>query len=287
MSPELAAFLSSWKFEPTIGVGLLVSGALYAVSWRRMRRCAGGRGALPTWRVWCFAGGLACVVLALLSPVAVYVPLLFAMHMIQHMLPIIGAAPLLVLGAPLLPALWALPLLVRRFYGALFQARQPLGRLLGALRHPLVALLLFLGVVALWHLPRFYDAAQGRTAIHDFEHLSFLGTALLYWYAIIHPGGGRRRLGRALAIPYLPASFAEGSAIGIALAFAGSPVYETYRQAPRIWGLSALEDQQIAGLIMWVVGGLFYLLPLLLILGQLLREDERRSRRQVRRRYTA
>lgn len=281
MSPELVAFLSSWTFEPTIVVGLLLSGALYAIGWRRMRRLAGGRGSLPPWRAWCFGGGLACVALALLSPIAVYVPLLFTMHMIQHMLLIIGAAPLIALGAPLLPHLWALPRGARRAIGGLLASRTPPGRLLGALAHPLVGLASFLGLVALWHIPAFYDAAQGRSFTHNIEHLSFLGSALLYWWALAHRGMGAHRLPDALAIPYLLLSFLEGTVIGVWLTFASAPVYATYRAAPRIWDLSAHTDQQIGGLIMWVVGGGFYLLPLLLLLYRLLTaEDRDRARRR-------
>lgn len=289
MSVELRAFLFSWAFEPTIVVGLVLVGGLYALGWARMRRLAGGRGALPTWRAWCFGGGLVAVALALLSPIAVYVPLFFHMHMIQHMLLIIVAAPLLALGEPLLPLLRALPAGVRRAVGGLLAPRRAAGKLFLFLTHPSLAACLFLGVVALWHIPAFYDAAQGRTATHDIEHLSFLGSALLYWWPLAQGGISGRRLPTPLAIPYLLLSFVEGSALGIWLTFASAPVYATYQLAPRVWALSALADQQIGGLIMWVVGGGFYLLPLLLILHRLLTAEERnrQARRRVRRRYEA
>jgi cytochrome c oxidase assembly factor CtaG len=285
MNPKLHAFLLSWEWPALIVGGLLLAGGLYAIGTVRLRRRAGGRAAPPPWRAWCYASGLLCLVLAFLSPIAVYGSLFFFMHMIQHMLLIIFAAPLLLLGAPLPPLLWGLPRGARRTIGAVIAPRQPLARLGGLLTAPLVALFLFLGTVAAWHLPRLYDLAQGRTRAHDLEHLTFLGTALLYWWAIVHPAGGRRRLGYVLAIPYLLLSFVEGTVIGILLTFAGHPVYRTYTQVPRVWGLSVLDDQQIGGLIMWVVGGAFYLLPLLVLIAVMLQDEERRKRAQPRRVY--
>jgi cytochrome c oxidase assembly factor CtaG len=136
--------------------------------------------------------------------------------------------------------------------------------------------------VAAWHLPRLYDAAQGRTLTHDFEHFTFFATALLYWWNIIHPAGGRRRLGYGLAIPYLLLSFLEGTVIGVILTFSAGPLYQTYQRVPRVWGLSVMDDQQIGGLIMWVIGGALYLIPLLVLVFALLQADERAQRARDR-----
>lgn len=277
MSPELAAFLASWSRDPTILVGLALAAGLYARGWRRLQ--ARGTRVLAPWRAWCYAAALGVIGLALLSPLSSFSSLFFFLHMIQHLLLIMLAAPLLLLGAPLLPLLWALPLPARRGLGQLFAPGHPVARLFSALTHPLVAAPLYLVNLAAWHLPVLYDAAQGRTFVHDLQHVLFLGFALLYWWPVIHPTGGRRRLGYAPAILYLLPAFFEGNAIGALLTFAGAPLYATYRQAPRVWGLSALEDQQLGGLIMWVPGGMMYLIPLGILLALMLNQEERAARR--------
>jgi cytochrome c oxidase assembly factor CtaG len=230
---------------------------------------------LAPWRGWCFAGGLASIGVALLSPIDDLGDHLFFMHMIQHLLLVEVAAPLLLLGAPLLPMLWALPRASRVALGTVLGPGDPLRTAFTLLTHPLLAVSLYVGTLAVWHLPEFYDAAQGRTAIHDLEHLLFLGTALLYWWPIIHPAGGRRRLGYAAAIPYLLPPMLVGSLIGALLTFAQHPLYSTYERAPRLWGISVVEDQQLAGLIMWVPGGLVYLLPVFVLITLLLRQEDR------------
>src|SRR5215203_2849392 len=114
MSPNLAAFLASWSWEPTVLVGLTMAVGLYAVGWARLSRHSRTRGGLASWRAWFYALGLLSLVLALLSPIAAFVGFFLFMHMIQHLLLTFVAPALLLLGAPLVPTLWALPLAVRR-----------------------------------------------------------------------------------------------------------------------------------------------------------------------------
>src|SRR5450756_584127 len=115
----MAAFLGSWSWDPTVVLGLALSAGLYTVGWRRLYRRGLGRPVFPVWRAWCFAGGLASMGLALLSPIEVFSELFFFFHMTQHLLLMLAAAPLLLLGAPLLPVLWALPRSLRVRLGAL------------------------------------------------------------------------------------------------------------------------------------------------------------------------
>ncbi|HEY8478180.1 MAG TPA: cytochrome c oxidase assembly protein [Chloroflexota bacterium] len=273
MDPKLAAFLASWTWEPIILFGLTLAAGLYALGWWRLRRR--GRVALPAWRAGCYAGGLVALAVALLSPVATYGSLFFFLHMIQHLLMMIVAAPLILLGAPLLPLLWSLPPGARREVGLLFVSGRPLHRVFHALTHPLVAAAIYLSTVAVWHVPAFYDAAQGRTLVHDLEHVMFLGAALLYWWPVVHPTGGRRRLSYALALPYLFVAMLEGNLLGALITFARAPLYPTYEQVPRVWGLSVMDDQQLGGLIMWIPGGTVYLIPMFVFLALLLGGEER------------
>lgn len=274
MNPELKAFLVSWEWDPTIIIGVVVAAALYARGWRRLRgRGHGGRWLKP-WRVWMFYLGLGAIVLALLSPIGTYDTLLFSMHMTQHLLLIIVAAPLIWLGAPLLPVLWAFPREARRSVGSIFHHEHPLNRVFTFLTRAPVALTLYVVNLVVWHVPALYDLAQGRTVVHDLEHAFFLGTALLFWWPVIHPTGGKRRLGYGAAILYLFPAKVAGFVVGAALTLTSEPIYQTYIQAPRLFGFTALDDQQLGGLLMWVWGGLIFFVPILFLVVAWMREEE-------------
>lgn len=276
MPPEMVAFLISWAWEPAIVGGLAAAGVLYAFGWRTLGRQTRGKVVLERWRSWAYAGGLALVALALLSPVAVFSELLFTMHMLQHVL-LMAAAPLILLGSPLLPVLWALPRALRRAIGGLFVPAGPLHAAFHALTNPFVAATLYVSTVALWHAPSFYDAAQGRTLVHDLEHVMFLGTALLYWWPVVHPGGGKRRLGFGLGILYLTPALLSQNVIGMVLTFADRPLYATYQHVPRLWGISVVLDQQLAGAVMGITGAAINLVAMTVLLVLFLRSEERRS----------
>lgn len=278
MNPKLAAFLSSWLWDPGIIVGLLLGAGLYAAGWWRLSRRGRGRAAPPRWRAACYAGGLLTVGLALLSPIAAYDELFFFLHMTQHLMLMIVAPVLLLLGAPLLPTLWGLPYEVRRGVGRLFAPQSPLARAFHALTNPLVAVAINLIVVGVWHIPAFYDAAQGRSFTHDLEHFMFFGSGLLYWWPMIHPGGGRRRL-RFASLPYVGVTMTEQGLLGGLYTYVDEPLYATYRHAPRVWGLSAVTDQQIAGIIMWAVGGFLYVSVLFVFFFMMALAEERATAR--------
>lgn len=287
MNPALSAFLTSWSFEPAVVIGLVLAAVLYARGWRVLRRQTRGRAGLQPWRAWCFGAGLFSIALALLSPVDAYGHLFFFLHMTQHMLLIIFGAPFLLLGAPLVPTMLGLPRSVRGAVGYLFSAKLPFRMLLHFITTPLVAMVIFLLIIGMWHVPRYYDAAQGASWIHYLEHVMFLGGALLYWWPVVHPSGGKRRLGYGPALGYLMPSLVQGMVIGAILTFAKEPLYETYRTVPRVWSLSALADQQLAGIIMWLVGGFLYLIPVFVLLSMFMKDDEEEDAAQPRRAYGA
>lgn len=152
--------------------------------------------------------------LAVLSPIGVYGERFFFMHMIQHLLLLLIAPPLLLLGAPLVPSLWGLPTGARQAVGRHLAPSCPLARLGHVVTQPLVAVAAYVVTIALWHVPVVFDAAQGPTLVHDLQHMMFFGTALLYWWPIIHPAGGRRRLSYTLypLSPLPGAAFPRGHA---------------------------------------------------------------------------
>src|SRR5207237_3786160 len=147
---------TAWSWDPLILLSVGLVGIVYARGLRRISRRT-RRAAPELWRAWAFGGGLAILIVALQSPISTYDNSLFSMHMLQHMLLVLGTAPLLLIGAPLLPLLWGLPDQERRGVGRLLGRRGPLHRLAQRLTQPLVAAVLFLGTLACWHVPVLYD----------------------------------------------------------------------------------------------------------------------------------
>jgi putative membrane protein len=253
-NPVLDAFLRSWSFPPTIVAGLAVATLLYGLGVGRVWRRAGLGAVVPVWRAVAYAAGLLAVALALLSPIATFSSLLFTMHMAQHMLLSMVAAPLILLGAPLVPVLWGLPLEGRRALGRAFAPPTALHRLFGRLTHPPLALGLHTLMLWGWHVPALYEAALRSELVHELQHALVFGTGLLFWWPVIQPIPGRRRLPHAAALIYVSLGALAQKPLGGLLGLAGKPLYGYYEAVPRVWGLSALDDQRIAGLSMLTVG---------------------------------
>jgi putative membrane protein len=244
-----------WTLDPWIVLPLLISLALFTGGWLRLR--ARARGGLPALhrRGLLFAAGWLMLAAAVVSPLHQAGERSFAAHMLEHELLMLAAAPLLVLSQPLGAMLWAFPRAARKQLGAasLTPAVAVPWRLL---TDPVVATLLQAAALWLWHVPALFDRALADPAWHIAQHLSFLVSALLFWSAMLH--GPRRSYGVA-ALCLFATSVVSG-ALGALMAFAQSPWYAGYAQlgmAPL--GLTALEDQQLAGLLMWAPGGLVHI----------------------------
>jgi cytochrome c oxidase assembly factor CtaG len=279
VSSTLDAFLRSWPFDPWLVAALLVSAGVYLRGWLALRRrdplrWHGGRPAA-------FLGGLAAVYLALASPVEPFAALLLQVHMLQHLLLMMVAPPLLWLGAPLLPLLRGLPRPIRTHWAAPLLSAPPLRRLFGRLTHPLAALPLFVAATWLWHVPPVYDLALRSSGWHYLQHLCFLGTALLFWYPVVRPYPARPRWSLWLLLPYLLLADLSNTALSALLTFSGRVLYPYYAEVPRLGGLSVVEDQSAAGVIMWVPGSVVFLLPLFGIGVQLLSGPHKETGKQA------
>jgi putative membrane protein len=264
-----ASLLRDWAWDPGIALPLLTTAALYGVGahqlWSRGRR----RGVRP-WEVASFVSGCAVLVIALLSPLHEASEQLFAAHMIQHELLMVIAAPLLIVGKPGVVLLWGFPLRVRHIIGNLARSNS-WRRLWQPLTRPFDAWLLHAAAIWCWHVPVLFQAALRNEAVHALQHLSFLGSALLFWWAIVHP---RRRAALGLSIVYLFTTAIHTAILGALMTFAHTPWYPEYASRAAAWGFSPLEDQQLAGLLMWVPASFVYLVAALVILWRWLRESE-------------
>jgi putative membrane protein len=243
----------AWNLEPAILLSLGLTAWLYV---RGLRAPRLSRASLN------FAAGLWVLAIALVSPIDALGSALFSGHMLQHMLLILAAAPLLVLGAPMAPLLLGLPRPARLRLGRIWQAARWLQVVMHALAQPLVAWSLHALVFWAWHAPGLYQMALRSGAVHALEHFSLLGTALLFWWTVA-PARGARSGAPGLAVLLLFTMAIQSGLLGVLITFAPEPWYGAYRVTTAAWGLSPLEDQQLAGAGMWVASGAAYLLAAL------------------------
>jgi cytochrome c oxidase assembly factor CtaG len=255
------ATLGGWSIDPAILAPLLLALALHFGGVFRLWRSAGvGRG--TSWlAVLSFVAGWLTLAIAIASPLHDLSRKFFAAHMAEHELVMLVAAPLLVLARPLPVMLWAIPQRWRRPVG---QGAGLLGYLLGweYLTLPLVATVLHAAAIWLWHLPPAFDAALTNEPLHWLQHLSFLVSALLFWWAMLE-----LRRPRATSVAYLFLTALHTGFLGVLLAVSPRPLFPAQAQLAAAYGADPLTDQQLAGLIMWVPAGLFYVVAGLAIAG--------------------
>jgi cytochrome c oxidase assembly factor CtaG len=243
---------------------LLVSVLLALGSWRLAQRRPG---AVTAARMIFGGGALACVTVALLSPLDALADRLFAAHMVQHMALVMLAAPALLLADPFPLALWALPRALRRRLGRRLTRASVVGRLWFVATTMLLTWPAFTAVLWLWHVPAAYDAALSHRWLHDVEHASFFAAALLFWWPVIHPAPRFRPPAACpLRIVYLVLAAFQTAALGLVLTLAPTVIYRSY---------AVLDDQTRGGVVMWGLGGLIDMLAVLVVLYRGLGGGER------------
>jgi putative membrane protein len=272
----------AWSGEPGVLLPLALGALVYAAGWRRLARRSRRRVRVRQREAGAFWAGWLVLALALVSPLHAMGGALLWAHMAQHELLMVVAAPLLVLGRPLLVSLWAFPRAGRRRLGGVLARLRPPARLLGRAE---IAWVVHAAAILVWHSPALYDRTVSSELVHSVQHASFLGTALLFWWSVLIEARHRSRHGAALLSLFTTAMYTGG--LGALLTVAGSPWYRAYGPAAPAWGLTPLEDQQLAGLIMWVPAGASYLLATLWLVVRWLRESEGRVLRHERLRRAA
>lgn len=256
-------FWFAWVFDPWILAPLAASAMLYAAGARP------SRGVSPANRL-CFWSGWIFLTLSLVSPIHPAGEVLFSMHMVQHEILMVLAAPLLVLSKPLVAFLWALPPSWRTALGQASKA-EAVRVAWRALTRPFVSWSIHAAALWIWHVPAFFQATLGSDLVHSAQHLSFLGSALLFWWSLFQ-ALPRERYGAAVL--YIFTTAIHTSILGALLTFATTPWYPAYQATTRPWGLTPLEDQQIGGLIMWIPPGVVYLAAGLVLFHLWLRESD-------------
>ncbi len=263
-------FWSAWSLEPTVAVGIAAGAWLYARGLRRLRLGEAGRRAVPAWRAVCFLGALLTVALALLSPLDALGETLFGAHMFQHMLLAYGAAPLLVLGRPLLVTSLGIPPGLRRRLWAVRVAVTPSHR--EAIGWAVFAIGAHIATFWAWHLPGLYQAALRSEVVHIVEHTTLLAGSLALWWLV---ADARGRHANAAGVFALFVGMLQSGVLAALLTFGPIPWYAEHADGARAWNLTPLADQQVAGGLMWFPGGLVYIVGGAVLFLRWLREDER------------
>ncbi len=273
MSPATRAIFAEWSPPLFLTTAIILSGVVYLRGWFLIRRTRSAQ--FSALRLAAFLLGLAILWLAIGSPMDGFADALLSAHMIEHLLLMSFVPPLLLLGYPTVPLLRGLPrVLTIYLLGHLL--RRPTIRALGRfLTSPIVAWLAMNLAFLLWHVPRAYDFALEHERWHDFEHICFLGTSILFWWPLIRPWPEDARPLSWRLLPYLVGADVVNTAISAMLAFCGRPVYTYYATQPNVFGVSLLSDQVLGAVIMWVVGSLFFLVPAVVITVRLLERDSK------------
>jgi putative membrane protein len=247
---------ATWTYDPWVVVPLYSSGILYFIGTRRLWRHAGhGRG-MRHWQAACFWTGWTLLALALLSPLHWLGERLFVAHMVEHEVLMVLAAPLLAVARPVGAFLWAMPVRWRKRLGRAAQ-----NVLIAApwriVRLALVATVVHAIALWIWHMPLLYNLVLTDTTWHRLQHASFFFTALLFWWSLFY--GPARLRGDGVAVGCLFFTSLHSAILGIFLTLARQPWYPQQEEFAAFCGLTPLEDQQLAGLVMWVPPGLIYL----------------------------
>ena len=259
-----------WTFSPPILLSLALWTGVYAWRFRNARREAGGRGA-GFRQAAAFAGCIVVLLIALVSPIdALGEDYLFSMHMTQHIL-LGDIAPLLLLLS-----------LSRVIMRPATRRLQSVERRLGRLANPVTFIVIWLALLYIWHIPALYNAALENSFVHALEHVVFFTAGVTIWWPLIQPVPMRHRLSGLGTFAYIGGAKVGLGILGLFLTWSGSVIYSYYQDVPRIWGLSAVQDQNVGGAIMMVEQSLVLVITFTILFVRMLLQSEEDERRRER-----
>jgi putative membrane protein len=268
MPPEVQTVLRSWVLPVPVTCVLVVTVLVYSRGWCRLRSLLPN--VASTSRLTCFLSGVFALWIAVGSPLAAFDDDLLSIHMVQHILLMAVAPPLILLGAPALPLLHGLPQsFVRSVLGPLLRwpALQRLGHVL---THPVFCWMAATVTLIAWHSPSAFEFALRSDFWHEVEHICFFATSILFWWPVVQPWPSVARWPRWSIPLYLFTGMMANDALSASLAFCDRVLYPSYISASRIFAISPLDDQALAGALMWVFSSFVYLLPAVAITVQIL-----------------
>lgn len=268
---HIAPWWTLWNLRPEV---FLILGLLTAMYWHGIRQLwqqAGhGRG-ISHRQMMIFLSGVAALLVALISPLDILGQQLGFVHVVQHMMLIMVAAPLLVLGSTGQALTWSLPVPMRSMLSRSYRRLRRLGMRRYVLWQPILIWTCFALVLWLLHVPELYEAALRNRFLHDLQHIAFVIAACLFWRVVLDPISSLR-LNPMLGVMYLFATCLQCSAMGVFMAFSPSVWYSAYIDTTPAWGMSPLLDQQIAGYVMWIPACFIYAIAAAVIFGHWLQE---------------
>jgi len=258
---------AAWTIEPGAIALILILGVLYVRRWRRVRAHDGARGA-GVGRLLLFLTGLLGLAVALISPVDRLAEQILAMHMVQHVILLDIVPILLILG------------LTKALMRPITRRLQPIEH--GPLGHPVVAVILYVASMWVWHIPALYDAAAEYASVHVLEHIFFLSAGVLYWWHLVGPLRTRLAADGLAPVGYMVSTKVAVGLLGILLTFAPEALYAFYADQPDYWGLTPTTDQAVAGVIMALEQSIVMGIALAWLFARMLSESEKSLQREER-----
>ena len=242
---------AAWNANPTPSLALFLAAFLYI---NGLSKSPNPSHPVAFWQRLCFFAGLFAIFLALQSPIDPLAEHQLSIHQVQHLLlRMIG--PLLVLaGAPLTPMLRGLPLWMRQAFVRPIVRTRWAHRVYGILTNPIVTTVAFLGTLYFWQVPYLHNLAVRNDLVHEFMHMTLLTSGFLFWWLVIDPKPHRSRLHHGLRVLYLGLIVIPNTLLGAGITFNSNLIYDAYYEYPQPFGMAPLTDQQLGGLLLWVVG---------------------------------
>jgi putative membrane protein len=274
MSDAFQSVWDEWSLPVWLTLAVLLTAAIYLRGWLALRKTRPAQFTLD--RLLSFLAGLACLWISIGSPLDAFADALLSAHMIEHLILMSLVPPLILLGLPVVPLLRGLPRVVRVYIAGPLLRFRPLRGLFHQLVRPRFAWLALNFTFLAWHVPAAYDFALEHEGWHDFEHICFLGSSLLFWWCLIRPWPAPRRAHNWSILLYLISADVVNSVLSAFLAFCGRPMYPYYSAHPDPLGIEPLPDQVLGAVIMWVFGSTAFLIPAALIAYSLVQPTHNR-----------